>query len=351
MKTERESSKDMPRILLLDALLSDGGYHPLSEMETLTGKAEATVKRDIASLRSLNAPIEYDTFNMGYHYTNTVYRLPATFISGEDIAIYGIVSKMFMLYRDTPLWKPLRDILDTLESPVENQCSTTPNSADTFSLAKGDLPCGSWFEDRIVIASRPEVKVSDDDWKIILNALMHNTKIEFDYTRSYDNKTTHRMVQPWQLVFDEQNWFITGFCELRKERRMFLLNAISNLKPVAEHFVLPPNDEYKLDRRSIGKFGASIGGEVRDYRILLKDGSFVSAGEQWASDWKSESYHGPLTDSPYAAVVTFRSNQHIQIMRWVLSHGEDAVPLAPEEFVVWWKKHIDAMKNISAKVE
>ena len=40
MKTVRESSKDMPRILLLDALFQTADITRFSEMETLTGKAK-----------------------------------------------------------------------------------------------------------------------------------------------------------------------------------------------------------------------------------------------------------------------------------------------------------------------
>lgn len=337
-------------MLQIDALLSDGRYHPVSEIEEFTGKSEPTVKRDIAALRDINAPIEYDKYNGGYHYTETSYRIPVTFIPQEDMAVYGVIRRMFDLYRNTPLWKPLRDILDTLEYPVENNSSARRDGDPDIRLATGNLPPGHWFEDRIVIAEKPRITVDETEWEIILSALMHNTKLEFDYVRNYDNADTHRVVEPWQLVFDDQDWFITGFCELRKSRRMFLLSKIKNLKAVDEHFTLPPDGGYKLEKRSLGKFGASIGGERRTYRIMLKDGSFVTAGQQWADDWRQEPYQGPLADTPYAAVVTFTSNQHIPIMRWVLSHGEDAVPLDPPEFVAAWKKHLSAMNNLADKL-
>src|SRR5574344_2908053 len=158
-KEERESSRDIPRLLLIDALLADGKCHPIKELEELTGKAEATVKRDIKSLKyDMNAPIEYDTFGNGYHYTDSVYRIPATIIQGKDMAAYGIICKMVVRYQKTPLWQPLRDMLDAIESPIDNGSSIFTPGEPNIQLSADELPVGNWYEDRIILADQPEAK-------------------------------------------------------------------------------------------------------------------------------------------------------------------------------------------------
>ncbi|MBN2240171.1 MAG: YafY family transcriptional regulator [Dehalococcoidales bacterium] len=70
----------------------------------------------------------------------------------------------------------------------------------------------------------------------IKQAILENTLVEFDYLNASGIRT-HRTVEPMQLRFKSQAWYLNGFCRLRDEVRMFRLSRMKNLEITGKHFI------------------------------------------------------------------------------------------------------------------
>ena len=103
-----------------------------------------------------------------------------------------------------------------------------------MNFKSDELPEKQWFETRIVLAKRDVDKVDDDVWDTILLALKNNLILQFDYETVTENRVTvGRTLEPWQLIFDDGQWYLRGFSEngknySEKDRRTFVVPRQKN---------------------------------------------------------------------------------------------------------------------------
>ncbi|MCL2562507.1 MAG: YafY family transcriptional regulator [Oscillospiraceae bacterium] len=74
-------------------------------------------------------------------------------------------------------------------------------------------------------------------------AILERRVAVFDYYNS-DGDKTHRSVEPIQLWFKSKSWYLSAFCLLRQDMRLFKLARIKNLVVTDEHF--PERDVVEL---------------------------------------------------------------------------------------------------------
>ncbi len=347
-KKSRESSKLLTKIYAFDSILSDMIAHSCKELEERTGYSESTVKRTICEMRDVfDFPIE--SSREGYYYAEKTYGIPRTLFTEDQMVSYGFLKQTLSQFHGTPIWSPLQDLLETVAEPLENNTETYGNGEVNVKFKEKELPIDVWFEDRVCIAKRPECQVDDDVWDSVVLAMRKNRKIKIIYEKPSSNKPVERIVQPWQIVYDNQYWYLYGFCELRGSRRTFNFSCIKSAEVLGETFQLPKDGSYKLDKYTIGAFGISVGSETKEYKIIFKGDAKGYATRQWAESCFVEPYVGPLADSD-ALLLTFKSNQHYAIVQWVLSFGADVIPVAPSELVDEWKDCVRKMSKLADKI-
>ena len=148
---------------------------------------------------------------------------------------------------------------------------------------------------RLALPPAPEVKIDEEVWKVVMNALQTDTVIEFDYNGRWNAQTMHRKVHPYQLVMDD------------------------------------------------GKFGAFSYSSGDHYKI-----EFYENARQMVKDcvWAEDQV---LTedDSRDCTTIDFTSNQNFVIEEWVLAQGCFARPLEPQWLVDDWKWHIEEMLKMA----
>jgi predicted DNA-binding transcriptional regulator YafY len=75
----------------------------------------------------------------------------------------------------------------------------------------------------------------DDKFVNIKMAILNRKAVRFDYLSSLGEKTT-RSVEPLQLVYKGQAWYLLGWCRSRDDMRMFRISRIKNLTLTQESF-------------------------------------------------------------------------------------------------------------------
>ncbi|MBP5464881.1 MAG: WYL domain-containing protein [Treponema sp.] len=343
----RQSNKQNYRLYRLDALFSSGRYYSKKELvQELDNISDATLYRDIEVLRSMyKAPLEYT--QKGWHYKNRLFKLPAVFIPEEDMPSYSMVVKLFELFKETPLYIPLLELVDAFKYPIQ-----TCLLGDQLNFQEGELPAKQWFETRIVIANQMTEAVDSNVWTDILSALQNNRKLQFSYETVEENKVSRdRIIEPWQLIYGNGQWYLWGRANSGAnsnewQPKRFIVARMKDIKllETVPPFVLPADEKlWNINKHAKGNFGVATSDVAEEYRFIFQGSALYYAESKFADDKKIEPYTGPVPHKEGALLVAFTSNQGPGILKNFLPFGADIIPLAPESFVNKWKATVSRM--------
>jgi predicted DNA-binding transcriptional regulator YafY len=329
MKTEKKPSRlslpktALPRVYKIDEAIASGKYPNTEDLARICDNVSIpTISRDIQFMKDqLLAPIEYDAFNRGYHYSKKFYRLPAGFTSSEDLLALGMAKSILSLYRETPLYEASNNLLESIIAPIASDGNR------------------DWLENRIVVPAVASAKVDPGIWKIVVAGLKENRTITFDYRGTWDEEYINRRIRPYQLLFDSGVWYLYGFSEERKALRIFSLSRMKNALLSKDIFALPENFNY-ANFTGGSYFGVFIGQEKWNFAIDCYEDAIIFATErQWAADQK-------ITETDDGITIEFSSSQFGKFLKWVLSCGYNAVPQKPKKLVDEWSRHIREMRKM-----
>ena len=83
----------------------------------------------------------------------------------------------------------------------------------------------------------------------IKRAVLEARLIEFDYY--YDKGESHRLIEPYFVIFQWSAWYVFGFCLARQDWRMFKLNRLWNLSLCDESFTMR---DIPMERRDFNNY-------------------------------------------------------------------------------------------------
>ncbi|MEG3066878.1 MAG: WYL domain-containing protein [Syntrophaceticus schinkii] len=104
--------------------------------------------------------------------------------------------------------------------------------------------------------------------------------MSLSYLRTYDGAVTERVVEPHGLLCRLNNWYLTGLCTKRQERRVFLLLNIKNLAVLENSFYsMPPGFSLKEAYQDIwGTWTDDESGDLETVRIKVCAGPRSASG-------------------------------------------------------------------------
>ncbi|MBU5428277.1 YafY family transcriptional regulator [Tissierella pigra] len=100
--------------------------------------------------------------------------------------------------------------------------------------------------------------------ELIKQAIHDHRLIEFDYY--YEKGITHRCIEPYFIIFQWTAWYIFGFCQERKDWRLFKMMRLWDLHICDETYIpreIPPekrdfNDHLPDDKKLVALFDPSV---------------------------------------------------------------------------------------------
>jgi len=78
----------------------------------------------------------------------------------------------------------------------------------------------------------------------IKKAILECKVIDFDYIDA-NGIRSHRNIEPMQLLFKNQAWYLNGYCRTRYDTRAFRISSIKNLVTTDEVFIRRPLEDVK----------------------------------------------------------------------------------------------------------
>jgi len=305
------SRPPLERMLRIHQAIQSGKYPNATSLAVELEVSTKSIHRDIEFMRDrLDLPLEYDPRQNGYHYAQEVSSFPTLQITEGELFALLVAEKALRQYRGTTFEKPLL-------SAFRKMAASLP---DTVSLNLAD------WEPTISFRTSAEPILGLEIFDTLAKATAQHRQLLLTYRKPARKETEPRVVDPYQLANINGEWFLFGYCHLRKDIRTFVPSRIQELKPTGKTFVRPR--KFSLDRRLRDSFGVIIG--AGEFEVVIRFDEMVS-------DYIREKRWHPsqqLTEAEDGGVeLRLKLSSLVEIQRWILGWGGHALALAPRELV------------------
>lgn len=212
----------MNRLDRISALLVQLQSRPVvkaSEMAERFGVSLRTIYRDINTLGEAGVPI---CGNPGVGYSLVEgYRLPSLMFTKEEAMAFLTAEKMIEQltdsYNSTYFHQGMDKIRAALRAVDKNYLH---NMGDSIAV----------YKSRHIRDSLPNLL------QIILNSINEKRIVEIVYINA-DGKKTRRALEAVGITYAHPAWYLSAWCHLRNEYRMFRLDRISDIKTTEKEHV------------------------------------------------------------------------------------------------------------------
>lgn len=195
--------------------IKDKGRLTAKQLAEIFEVSERTIYRDIDALSQLKVPIiSYDGFNGGYEIDDD-YFIPSIKLNENEAIMLLMILKLggdinFPNYKSD---------YELLRGKINNTLTGSVH---------GDV---ERFLERVSfnVTNINPVSYSKGVLSSIITALIHKKRLQFVYYTPAGDKSTERTVSAQKLFFDEGGWYLSAYCHLRNEKRVFRLDRISKI--------------------------------------------------------------------------------------------------------------------------
>ncbi len=303
----------LQRLIFIDRAIREGmqkGH--LANCSSMAAEYEVSSKsigRDIDYLKhQMDAPIEYDQQKHGYVYSEDTYKLPAISISEGDLFAICIARKALKQHENTPVYRKLESVFRKIEQSLPDRISVDP----------------SWVDDRMSVLRDRRTDIDPEIWDKVAEALHHNAKLRLSYLKPGATSAEEREIDPYHVVNFQGEWYVAGYCHLRKDIRIFAMSRIKIAETLGENFTIP--DDFSFDQFAGHHFGIFRG--ERDYQVRIR---FDRRHAPYILEREWHPEQSVVHESDGGITLSLTSNHLFEVKRWVLSWGSGVKVLAPKE--------------------
>ncbi|MBT8606368.1 YafY family transcriptional regulator [Polynucleobacter paneuropaeus] len=289
--------------------------------------SKATFKRDLEYLRDrMNASIVFDRTEGGYRFDK-----PNT---GERVELPGL----WFSEKEATALVLMQHLLDNLDQGGLISAHIDPLVEIIDGILGQSEVSAKELRKRIKVFGMSARKNSLENFEEVGNALLKRQRLQLEYYSKGKDETTNREVSPQRLIFYRDNWYLDGYCHLRKGLRSFALDGIKRAELINKK--ADEVAERELQENFAESYGIFSGKATQ--RAKLR---FTPERARWVS---GETWHGQQAatyDKDGYYILEFDYNQDPELVMEILKHGCSVEVLAPP---VLKKRVLDELKKTMA---
>lgn len=278
-----------------------------SELSEKFEVSRRTIVRDIEDINKAGIPIVTEQGRGGGISVMENYKLDRALLSSDDMKT---------------ILAGLRG-LDSISATNRYKQIMDKFSVEHETLLKGDgqvvIDLSAWDKSKV-----------SEKIELIRCTMENQEKLSFAYFSKNGEST--RQIEPYLLVFQWGAWYVWGYCETRKEYRLFKLTRIYELKRINEkreerdipEYICNKHFQEKEEIQAVVKFDASV-----KWRIVDEFGIELPRFQEDGSVW---------VDITWSNAESF--------FQYLLTYGDKAEIISPEEYRMGFG---DYLKKISEK--
>lgn len=196
------------------------------------------------------------------------------------------------------------------------------------------------LEHKITLKNVRFYKVMPEVFDNVICGLRYSRKLTFDYLSPRRKQQTTRTVSPLHLIVYMGNWHLFGFCEEKKDYRVFTLSRIKKVivEKLKVNNVLSSGEIKEMIHRTYGIF---LGDKKQMVTLVFSPQVHGIVKDQvWAMDQEmTEKKSGEI-------VLSFYVSDYTEIKKDILSFGEHVKVLEPKELQESVRETISKMNKI-----
>lgn len=180
-----------------------------------------TIYRDIRTLEASGVPI-YGEAGIGYSLVEG-YRLPPVMFTREEASSFIAAEKLMEKFIDKELGQHYQSAMFKLKSVLQGSDKDWVSSIESKVVVQ--QPMGNLFNEKVPNAMA-----------ILFKSIADKTQVVLLYQAIEAEAATERIIEPVGIFHDNNNWYIFGFCHLRKDYRQFRADRIEGIQKTSEPF-------------------------------------------------------------------------------------------------------------------
>ncbi len=268
-----------------------------------------TVYRDLEALQLAGFPL-YNERVDGKHLwsiLDTVKRQPPLPLNLTELMALYFSRNVLKTLKNTPFDSALDTLFGKIVTTIPEKTRAYLDSFEE-SFTVGQAPYGH----------RKEIA----RWIDILNgAILDRRLVEMDYHTISRDHETHRRVAPYKIWFFKGFIYLVGYCQLRREVRIFTLDRMKHLVTTEEEFNLPADFSVE-DFMSTG-FGVFVGRPEKVTILFQPEIAGYIQEKTWhATQRLTARADGNLEFEVEVAVTA-------ELKNWIMGWGPAATVLSP----------------------
>lgn len=304
-KTREYHAKSI-RLLKLENAIQKNRYMSVDQLCDYLEVSRRTVLRDIQALMNdYNAPIEYDRFNKGYHYTDETFHVQNVLVSeGELVAITSILP-LLERYNNTPLKDTITNVYDTLSSMLPDQVQVQTSLLNDVQFIADPIPV-----------------IEEEVFSSIFRAIRVHETISFDYRSIKATEYSPHSLDPYKIYCQKGDWYVVGYCHKHKK---FSTYTLARMKNVSATQKFSPDPDYEKKVHIDPAFGIWNNDNPPEKIELLFDKSINTYILERTWHKNQECYQ----NEDGSVYLSFTSNQDQETLYWIMRFGSKVKVLNP----------------------
>ncbi len=300
------------RLVSIIMILLDKERIGAQELAELFEVSPRTIYRDIDSINLAGIPVRSVSGVGGGFEIMPQYKIDKKVFSADDLSVILMgLSGLSDMMRGDELIHALAKVKSFIPADRAREIELKANQIH--------IDLTPWMGNRNI---RPYLN-------IIQTAMQVRKLLAFDYTNRYGNKIA-RIAEPYQLVLKGSQWYWHGYCQTRKDFRLFKLSRTSSLQMLDEAFVPRDHPSPQLDASEIA---ANLQSKIklRIHKSILER----------VLDYCNEEDISPDGDEHYIVQYPFIENDYYYDM--LLSFGDKCECLMPTHVRAEIKRRVNSM--------
>ncbi len=295
------------RLLSMIFLFQSRRQWTVSELSTELDVSNRTVHRYIGMLEEMGIPLYAERGPYGGFSLLRTYKLPPLIFTPEEATVLYMGASLVQ-----DIWgKPFRDAVTGVTAKLDNVLpddirEEVQRSQRSLVVMTGTSRDYSPFHGLMAT---------------LRDCMADGKQVRMRY-HSFSRMETDRVVDPYALSFRWGNWYLIGYCHMRKEKRTFRIDRINHLEALNRSFKLPQDFDAKAYLEK------TMTWENRYVVVVQMDREVAETMRERETDWMR------VSDNPDGSVtVRFDVDDFNWAAGWVLSWGKHAKALAPPELI------------------
>jgi predicted DNA-binding transcriptional regulator YafY len=251
-----------------------------------------TVYRDVSALLESGVPI-ISVPGVGYELMDG-YTLPPLVFTPDEAAGLFLGAKMLLSHTSgstaTHTERALERLVVAMPNQVRERAENLTRAIDFH-------------------APRKRFDLNHPHLQAISDAIRDRRVIRLEYHALNHIQTKLRDLEPARLTYDQNAWYVDGFCRLRQAQRAFRLERIERLEVLPEVFSLHKTVSEQM-------------------QLLTAKVRFAAHIQRWVLENQHYGFES-LEQDGTGVVMTYRVKAIAELRPWLLGWGADAEALEP----------------------